>query len=341
MLDAEANRLAMWQGIYGHDAIVEQFRRSLGAGRMASAYLFVGPEGVGKRAFAVGLAKTLLCERTDAAEMAPCGTCPSCVMCAAGSHPDLYVVERRTGVKFLQIGQFVGEPERRHREGFCHDIALRPKMGRRRVGIIDDADWFNAESANCLLKLLEEPPTSAVLILLGTSRSRQLPTILSRVQVVRFAGLPADALAELLLAQGVAGDAAAAQTIAERSGGSLARARELADPVLWRLRDKFAAAWRQAEFDPTPLAKEFDEFITAGGKEADARRQRFRQVFAMVVEALRGAIVEACECGQSPEAALAALDRTLEAEEQLDRNANQATLLECWLEDLAAPATAQ
>jgi DNA polymerase-3 subunit delta' len=329
----------MWQGIQGHDAVVEQFRRSLAAARMASVYLFVGPEGVGKRAFALALAKTLLCERSNAVEMAPCGACASCVMNAAGSHPDLYVVERRPGVKFLQIDQFVGERDKRHREGFCHDIALRPKIGKRRVGIIDDADWFNAESANCLLKLLEEPPASAVLILIGTSRSRQLPTILSRVQVVRFAGLPIDGLAELLIAQGIAGDAAAAHAVAERSGGSLARARELAEPALWSIRDKFAAAWRQPEFDPAPLAKEFDEFIAGGGKEADARRQRFRQLLAMVGEALRTAVVEACESGQSPEAALAALDRTLEAEEQLDRNANQATLLECWLEDLASPTS--
>jgi DNA polymerase-3 subunit delta' len=328
----------MWQGLYGHDAIVDRFRRSLAAGRLASAYLFVGPDGVGKRAFALALAKALLCERADAAALAPCGQCSSCVMCAAGSHPDLHVVQRRAGVKFLQIDQFIGDREHRHREGFCHEIALRPKVGRRRIGIIDDADGFNAESANCLLKLLEEPPANAVLILIGTSRSRQLPTILSRVQVVRFFGLPADVLSELIVAEDIAPDAATARQIAERSCGSLARARDVADPALWRMRDLFVAAWRQTELDPRPLSKEFDEFIAAGGKEGEAKRQRFRQVMKVVGEALRASIREACDGGESPEAALAALDRTLEAEEQLDRNANQATLLECWLEDLATPA---
>jgi len=327
----------MWQGLHGHDDAVAQFRRSIAAGRLASAYLLVGPEGVGKRAFAEQLAKALLCERADAAALAPCGHCQACIMCDAGAHPDLHIVQRRPGVKFLQIDQFVGDREHRHREGFCHELALRPLMGRRRVGIIDDADWFNQESANSLLKVIEEPPPGSLLLLLGTSRSRQLPTILSRVQVVRFAGIPAEALSDLILAQGLAPDASAAATLAERSGGSMARARELADPQLWLIRDRFATAWSHgSEFDPTPLGKEFDEFVASGGKEADARRQRFRQVLLIVADVLRGQIRTAAETGDSPDAALAALDRTLEAEEQLDRNANQATLLECWLDDLAA-----
>jgi DNA polymerase III subunit delta' len=327
----------MWQGLHGHDDAVAQFRRSLVAGRLASAYLLVGPEGIGKRAFAEQLAKALLCERAEAAALAPCSQCQACVMCDAGTHPDMHIVQRRPGVKFLQIDQFVGDREHRHREGFCHELALRPLMGRRRVGIIDDADWFNQESANSLLKLIEEPPPGALLLLLGTSRSRQLPTILSRVQVVRFAGIPPEALRDLILAQGLAPDAAAAATLAERSGGSMARARELADPQLWLIRDRFATAWSHTgDFDPTPLGKEFDEFIASGGKEADARRQRFRQVILIVADLLRSQIRTAADTDGSPDAALAALDRTLEAEEQLDRNANQATLLECWLDDLAA-----
>lgn len=326
----------MWQGLHGHDAVVEQFRRSIAAGRLASAYLLVGPEGVGKRAFALQLAKSLLCERANDAALAPCGACQSCIMCDAASHPDVHVVARRPGKKFLQIDQFIGDENHRHREGFCHELALRPLMGRRRVGIIDDADWFNVESANSLLKLIEEPPPAALLILIGTSRSRQLPTILSRVQVVRFHGLPSDSVRELALAQQLAPDAASAAQLAERSSGSLARARDLADPLLWPLRDRFAALWRHGDFDPGPLAREFDDFIAAAGKEADARRQRFRLLILLAAEVLRNSIREAVDRGEGADAALAALDRTLEAEAELDRNANQATLVECWLDDLTA-----
>ena len=329
----------MWQGLRGLDAVVEQFRRALAASRLASAYLFVGPEGVGKRAFALQLAKALLCERADPAELAPCGACQACIMCDAGNHPDIHVVERQKDSKTLKLEQFVGDRDHRNQVGFCHDLALKPLMGRRRVGVINDADWLTPESANSLLKLLEEPPPGALLILVGTSRSRQLPTILSRVQVVRFHGLPADALRELVLAQGLAPDRAQAAELAAHSSGSLASARDLADGQLWPLRDRFAAAWNSGDFDPLPLSPAFDAYVAAGGKEADARRQRIRLLLTAAGDALRAAIREACETGRSPDAALAALDRTLEAEDELDRNANQATLLECWLDDLASLPT--
>src|SRR5262245_42331818 len=114
----------MWRGIQGHDDVAEHFRRTLAARRLATTYLFLGPEGVGKRAFALQLAKVLLCPAADEVALAPCDRCQSCVMCDAGSHPDLHLVERRPGKKVLQIDQFVGSEDNRHREGLCHDIAL-------------------------------------------------------------------------------------------------------------------------------------------------------------------------------------------------------------------------
>ena len=93
------------------------------------------------------------------------------------------------------------------REGLCYDIALKPYSGRRKVAIIDDADYLNKEGANCLLKTLEEPPPKSLLILIGTSEQRQLPTIRSRCQIVRFQPLPEQDVAELLLATGACEDA--------------------------------------------------------------------------------------------------------------------------------------
>jgi DNA polymerase-3 subunit delta' len=337
----------MWQGVRDHDDVVEGFRRTLAAGRLASTYLFVGPDGVGKRMFALELAKSLLCSESDPAALAPCGRCQSCLLCDAGTHPDIHYVETEPGTKNLKVSQFIGDDNHRNQQGFCHEISLRPLMSGRRIGIIDDADWFTVESANSLLKVLEEPPPGSVIILLGTSRSRQLPTILSRSQIVRFGPLSEETLAELIRAEGLAADAGGARALAERSAGSLALARDRADPEALRMRELFAAAWRRGAdgsgggFDSTSLARPLDEFISAGGKEAAARRGRFRQVLLLAGEVLRGEIRGACDGGYSPEVALAALDRCLTAEEQLDRNANQATLLECWLDDLAAiPAAA-
>ncbi len=325
----------MWQSIQGHDAVVEQFRGALAAGRLATTYLFVGPEGVGKRAFALQLAKALLCTTSEPALLEPCGQCESCRLAAAGNHPDLITVQRQASTKFLKVEQFIGPQERRNQEGLCHDVSLRPMLGRRRVAIVDDADWFTPESANCLLKTLEEPPPGAVIILIGTSRSRQLPTILSRSQVIRFKPLPDDAVRNLALAEGLVSDAAAAEELAARSHGSLTLARQLADAALWQMRDRFAAQWLSGELDAPRLAREVDEFINAAGKEADARRQRFRQLLNLMAAKLSESLRQLAAEGRPAESTLAAIDRCLEAEEQLDRNANQSTLLESWIDDLA------
>ena len=326
----------MWLNVQGHDEVVEQFRRTLAAGRLASTYLFVGPEGVGKRTFALQLAQCVLCTENDPAELMPCGQCESCRLAAAGNHPDLDVVSLPAGKRRLAIHQFVGERDSRNQEGLCHSIALRPMLGRRRVAIIDDADWFTIESANCLLKTLEEPPPGALLILIATSRSRQLPTILSRAQVVRFKPLPVEVVRDLALAGGFAADAAEATRLAERSGGSITRARELADAALWEMRDRLAREWGAVDIDPARLIRELEQFVNDAGKEADARRQRFRQLLSLVVEILTEQLRLEADAGNRRDTTLATLDRCLEAEEQLDRNANQSTLLESWIDDLAS-----
>ena len=84
----------MWQGIHGHDQIVEQFRRALRRGRLASSFLFAGPAGVGKRTFALKLAAALLCDNRAEEDLDPCGECPACVQVAAGTHPDVEIVAK-------------------------------------------------------------------------------------------------------------------------------------------------------------------------------------------------------------------------------------------------------
>ncbi|RIK71224.1 MAG: DNA polymerase III subunit delta', partial [Planctomycetota bacterium] len=317
----------MWLGIYGHDEVVEQFRRILASNRLATTYLFIGPDGVGKRTFALRLAQSLLCTARHPAELDPCGQCTSCRLLAAGNHPDLDVIGLRPEKQRLLISQFIGEDQTRNRAGLCHNIALRPMLGSRRVAIIDDADWFSLEAANCLLKTLEEPPPGAVLILVGTSRSRQLPTILSRAQIVRFRPLETDVLRDLILQEGQAADLAAATELARLAGGSLSRARDLADPALWEAHGRFVQGWTIGALDAPRLARDLDEFIAAAGKEAEARRQRFRQLLGLVAATLRHELRAAAAGSGSPstDSLLAALDRTLQAEEELRRNANLAT----------------
>ena len=334
-----------WHGIVGHDEVVERFRRALARKRMASSFLFAGPEGIGKRTFALKLAQTLLCPVRPEEAMDPCGRCPSCQQVAAGTHPDLELVSKPADKSTLPVELFIGDKEHRMRQGLCHNIAMKPFLGGRKVAIIDDADWLNAEGANCLLKTLEEPPPHSVLILIGTSPAKQLPTIRSRCQLIRFRPLDADVVAELLVAQGLVADRAEARRLAAHAGGSLRRAVELSDPDLWQFRARLHELLASPRLDSVRLAKAVNEFVDQAGKEAVARRGRLRQVIGFGAEfyeqvlrgqfgpAAAGTTGKSVQFG-SPDAAAGCLDRSLSAAEHVDRNANLTTLVECWLDDL-------
>src|SRR3989339_1058291 len=225
-----------WHGILGHDDVVELFRRALERGRLASSFLLAGPAGIGKRAFALKLAQVLLCQTRPEEAMDPCEQCPACLQVLAGSHPDLEAVAKPADKSFLPLELLIGDKEHRTRRGLCHSLALKPFMGGRKVAVIDDADYLNAEGANSLLKTLEEPPPRSVLMLIGTSPAKQLPTIRSRCQLVRFRPLSTDVVASLLISQQLVEGKDEARRLAEHSGGSLQNARELADQELWAFR---------------------------------------------------------------------------------------------------------
>ena len=229
-----------WHGIEGHDNVVEKLRRAVARNRLASSFLFCGPAGVGKRTFALRFAQALLCQGRPAAELDPCNTCSSCAMALAGTHPDIEVVAKPEDKASLPLALFLGEDEHRGREGLCHWISLKPFMGGRRIAIIDDADFLSPvghdEAANCLLKTLEEPPPQSLLVLIGTSPARQLPTIRSRCQLVRFRPLPEETVARLLVSKALVTDKAEAARLARFSEGSLQGAYELADADLWSCR---------------------------------------------------------------------------------------------------------
>lgn len=344
-----------WNGIEGHDRVVEQFRRALQLGRLASTFLFVGPPGVGKRTFALSLAQALLCETRDEAALDPCGVCPACLQVKAESHPDLELVARRKDKALLTLDLFIGDKEHRGEEGLCHRISLRPSRGGRKIAIIDDADYLNAESANCLLKTLEEPPPRSVLILVGTSEQRQLPTIRSRCQPVRFRPLPVDVVERLLVDKQLIEDPAEAAQLAELSDGSLERTLSLADPDLRAFRAHLFELLTDLDAQQFKLAAEVTACTNEAGKEAPLRRARMKLLFGFAVDFYRGLMRKldglppegdralrqsldraAKQFRHDAEAAAACLERCLEGIGEIDRNANQATLAECWADDLAA-----
>ena len=150
-------------------------------------------------------------------------------------------------------------------------------------------------------------------------------------------------------------DPAEARRLARYSEGSLQRALELADPDLWSFRNAFYQKLSEAILDSSGLARTVAAFVDEAGKEPSARRARFRQIVAFAAEFYRQLLHAQCGVSVSEDLELqkqvrgaiergpgerersaARLDRCLDAAAQIDRNANQSTLIECWLDDLAA-----
>ena len=343
-----------WDEVLGHDDLIERFRKSVRAGRLASTFLFVGPAGVGKRTFAICLAQALLCETNPEADLNACGHCPSCQQVKAASHPDLLTVSRPADKSVIPLELLIGDEEHRLREGLCHDISLKPFRGGRKVAVIDDADYLNQEGANCLLKTLEEPPPKSMIILIGTSEQRQLPTIRSRAQIVRFRPLSQQMVEQLLLRQRLIESEAEARDLAELSDGSLQQAMELSDSEVREFRSQWLKFLASPSGDPFAFTKELSSFIDAAGKDAPPRRARLKQVarwgadfYRAVMTRLEGgakptdsameqSVANAAKTFPGTDAAADCLDRCLEVQTQVDANANQATLIECWLDDLFA-----
>ena len=346
-----------WQGIEGHDDVVGRFVAAEARGRIAGTYLFIGPEGIGKGSFARALAKSLVCLAPRPGLVA-CGACVSCLQAAAGSHPDIDVVEKPEDRATIPLEAFIGDREHRMREGLCWRILLRPAVGKRKVAIILDADHLAEEGANCLLKTLEEPPDGAVIVLVGTALERQLPTIRSRSQIIRFAPLDPDVVRQVLTAGATdpAGpEAAAIAAAAARSGGSITRARLLLDPEIESCRARLLELLAARPFHGVELSREVQACVEAAGKDAPPRRARLRIVLGTAIDFFRAALRHDAEGGEAAptgrpdgastdrlleravagwggtaDDAIDGLRLTLDALDGIERNAHLPTLVDAW-----------
>jgi DNA polymerase-3 subunit delta' len=215
--------------IIAHSAALTALQRAIESGTPAHAYVFTGPEGVGKATAALEFAAALKCEADDK----PCGVCRPCRDTLARRHPDVELVEP---------GGLCDEPDHRdHADSrdvrICQIrrlervLSLAPYTGGRRVVIIDAADTLRAEAANAFLKTLEEPPAETVIVLLVEREERLPETVLSRCQRVPFRRLDVETIAAALVGRGA--DEATARTIAAVAGGRVGWAiRVLEDPGL-------------------------------------------------------------------------------------------------------------
>lgn len=184
------------------------------------ALIFSGIAGIGKRTAAKSVAMALNCQE-GRDKISSCGNCPTCRMILSDKHPDVILIEPQGN--YLRIDQI---------RGLLHTLAMKSHSAQHRVAIIADAQLMKKEAANALLKVLEEPPADTTLILTVLQKSDLLPTIVSRCRHIRFNPLASDDIITYFKENAeIESDFLA--TAAALSGGSLTKARQLAD-ISWQ-----------------------------------------------------------------------------------------------------------
>ena len=205
--------------IVGQDRAIRDLRIAYQRGRIPNAYLFTGPQGVGKYTTALVLARLINCEAVRS-EPDSCDICPSCRKIFNNNHTDISTVApEKSTIKIAQIRDL-------HRM-----VRFPPQDARTRVVIIDGVEMMNVEAANAFLKILEEPPPRNLFILISGSATQLLPTIISRCQKVAFGPIAKEPLQNLLVKKyGL--DAFQAKMAASISEGSVGRALFLQEHLL-------------------------------------------------------------------------------------------------------------
>ncbi len=224
----------LFSDVIGHNKIKSILTRSVRDSRIGHAYLFEGPEGVGKLSLARAFAQMIVCENPEALDA--CGVCANCSRAASQNHPDLTIVTNQFYDASKKSADILVDTIRSMKS----DVYIKPFLGMRKIYIIPNADTMNISAQNSLLKVLEEPPEYCTIILLAENREAFLPTILSRVSVFKFFALTDDEVEKYLAENFEVTDSVQRRLLAKMSGGSIKKAVELLEnPESRQLRDDF------------------------------------------------------------------------------------------------------
>jgi DNA polymerase III subunit delta' len=356
-----------------------QLQRALSRDRIPHAYIFHGPEGVGKETFARGIAQLLLCGNPTTKELSPddaaatglsamsvgCGTCDDCRTVIAGTHPDLHMIYRQLNRehsdsavrkrKGLELGVDVV------REFIIDKVARTPQRGRAKVFIIKEADVLNIEAQNALLKTLEEPPGSTYLILLVVGLDYLLPTTQSRCQIIRFQNLPEEFVSARLRELRPDLNDQQLEWYAAFSAGSIGEALQAVEDGLYILASRLSETIsHSARRGATELIKFFTEESKVLGErfskrdpeitDTESARRGLKCLFRLTADhyaaLLRansdvGAMAKRSAAMQNLTDHAACIERLALAEQQLDLNANVQLVIETLANELIGSASAQ
>jgi DNA polymerase-3 subunit delta' len=317
--------------ILGHERQKEILNRALANGRLAHAYLFSGPDGIGKRLVAMALARAIVCD-----EQRGCGHCLACRKIDHQNHPDLHILEPDgNSLKIEQI------------RSFQRDLNLKPLEAPRKICMIEQADTMTVGAANALLKTLEEPRGDTLLILLTAQPNRLLETIRSRCQPLPFTRHPNSRIqAELEKQLGI--DSTESHILAALSEGSFKKAfgkdREL---YLEQRRELLKTLTGLSSGSILPLL-DFADQLAADKTILVDILEIFQAFYRDVLMALQGRGDEELvnldlkekilrvSGRESVATILSKLEALIEVRRQLDRNVNRQLAMEVLLLKLAA-----
>ena len=313
-----------FNSVIGQELAVDLLKRSISDGRLAHAYLFIGPEGTGKSLLARIFAQALNCENKGAD---PCGECVSCRKIEGGIHPDVVTVGPEG--KSVQISI---DAIRRMESS----MSLKPYEGRTKVFIVDGADRMNEESANSILKTLEEPPKDTVMVLLASNMFKLQPTIVSRCQKVLFHPLgERSIMKELIERYGL--DEKRALCVSRFSEGRLGKAVEVLEGELLEGRDRIVGDFlspKQPGYEDTWLYGEPREKVN---EALNALAVYYRDLLVFKLSKDQGLLVnldKAIDIARDAERFTAEklegiLDAIAAAQDEIKRNSNIKISLSC------------
>src|SRR5438874_6440787 len=204
-LQPQAAGAYRYVSLIGHGEALAWLRRALETGHFAHAYLITGPRSVGKRTFALEIARALNCQAPSLGDR-PDHTCQHCRLIERMVHPDVRLIRRAPERRLISLkAPAASSPQRDYSDNvefIQSDAQLKPVMGRAKVYVIVNAEELAEDAGNRLLKTLEEPAPFVVFLLTAVERGGVLPTIASRCQEIRLRPAPRAELAEALVAAG-------------------------------------------------------------------------------------------------------------------------------------------
>lgn len=352
-----------WGSIIGQDRAVNVLQKALASGRIPHAWIFHGPQGVGKFTTALTFAATLMDETSSpglTGLIEPDPDSPTQRRLVAGAHPDLHVIRKElalfSGERSVRERKLASIPIEVVREHLLTPAYLAPAITSKarapKVFIVDEAELLdrsptNAPVQNALLKTLEEPPPGTVLILVTTSEDRLLPTIRSRCQRVPFRSLSDEEMTRWLAGTPLEIDPSAREWLLRFAQGSPGRLMEAVEsgvgqwePVLVPVLDALIDG--HPVFDLGAIAQGLIEAYAGAWVEAGSNRSKevanrvaARQLLSVLAEHWRMAI----RAGRSPDRCARAIMRLERAERELASNVQPALVFDALAADLAALST--